>query len=111
MKVGNGRDMPGHNTTNGQGASMKEEIQKVALVAGAARGIGLATAKRFLAEGWRVVLLDIDDETLKCSSAIFDSDMILPICCDVADFSGVAKALGAVARKFGRLDVLVNNAG
>ena len=38
--------------------------QKVALVTGAARGIGLATAKRFLVEGWRVALLDIEGELL-----------------------------------------------
>jgi hypothetical protein len=38
---------------------------KVALVTGAARGIGLAAAKKFLAEGWRVALLDIDDDTLR----------------------------------------------
>jgi NAD(P)-dependent dehydrogenase (short-subunit alcohol dehydrogenase family) len=87
-------------------------MHKVAMVTGAARGIGLATAKRFLADGWRVVLLDIDQETLHHSAAALpDPDVILPIGCDVADAAGVTKALAAVAQKFGRLDALVNNAG
>jgi NAD(P)-dependent dehydrogenase (short-subunit alcohol dehydrogenase family) len=82
------------------------------MVTGAARGIGLATAKRFLADDWRVVLLDIDAEALNRScAALPDPDAILSICCDVADASGVKQALAAVAKKFGRLDVLVNNAG
>ncbi|HYA06176.1 MAG TPA: SDR family oxidoreductase, partial [Xanthobacteraceae bacterium] len=87
-------------------------MEKVAMVTGAARGIGLATVKRFLADHWRVVLLDIDGETLHRSfAALPEPDRNLAICCDVADAAGVAKAIAAVAQKFGRLDVLVNNAG
>jgi NAD(P)-dependent dehydrogenase (short-subunit alcohol dehydrogenase family) len=87
-------------------------MQKVAVVTGAARGIGLATAKRFLADDWRVVLLDIDQQTLNQSAAALpDRDAILPICCDVADAAGVGKAFAAIADTFGRLDALVNNAG
>ncbi len=79
---------------------------------GAARGIGLATAKRFLADGWRVALLDIDGENLQRTFAAIDKpDVTLAIHCDVADAAGVARALDIVAKQFGRLDALVNNAG
>jgi NAD(P)-dependent dehydrogenase (short-subunit alcohol dehydrogenase family) len=92
--------------------TMSEASQKVALVTGAARGIGLATAKRFLADGWRVALLDIDEVTLKRTcAALSESDAVVAIHCDVADAKGVAGALVMVAEKFGRLDALVNNAG
>ena len=61
-------------------------MQKVATVTGAARGIGLATVKRFLADGWRVALLDmVDEETLNHSVADLNTDAVLAICCDVAD--------------------------
>ncbi len=85
---------------------------KVVLVTGAARGIGLATARRFLAEGWRVGLLDIEGELLKGAvAAIADPDNTLVLHCDVSDAKGVARAVEAVNQRFGRLDALVNNAG
>ena len=60
--------------------------QKVALVTGAARGIGLATAKRFLAEGWRVALLDIEAELLQSASRRWRApDATLALHCDVSD--------------------------
>ena len=91
---------------------MTQRAHKVALITGAARGIGLATAKRFLAEGWRVALLDIDGENLKRSyAAIGKPEVTLAITCDVADPAGVARAVDAVAKRFGRLDALINNAG
>jgi NAD(P)-dependent dehydrogenase (short-subunit alcohol dehydrogenase family) len=92
--------------------NMDEQNRKVALVTGAARGIGLATAMRFLADGWRVALLDIDGEKLQRTyAALAQPDLTLALTCDVADPSGVTRATNTMAKKFGRLDALVNNAG
>jgi NAD(P)-dependent dehydrogenase (short-subunit alcohol dehydrogenase family) len=91
---------------------MAPSPQKVALITGAARGIGLATAKRFLAEGFRVALLDIEGELLRDAVAdIADPDNTLALTYDVSDAAGVTAAIEAVSERFGRLDALVNNAG
>jgi len=91
---------------------MAPSPQKVALVTGAARGIGLATAKRFLAEGWRVALLDIEAELLQGAVAGLENpDHTLALHCDVSDPRAVTAAIDTVAKRFGRLDALVNNAG
>ncbi len=91
---------------------MTSSTSKVALVTGAARGIGLATAKRFLAEGFRVALLDIEAELLKAAVAdIADPDRTLALHCDVSDAKAVAAAMETISKRFGRLDALVNNAG
>ncbi len=91
---------------------MAGDKQKVALVTGAARGIGLAAAKRFLAEGWRVGLLDIDGDNLaKTHKALARPDDTLALTCDVADRAAVAQAFDTLHSRFGRLDALVNNAG
>ena len=91
---------------------MTTDTRKVALVTGAARGIGLAAAKKFLAEGWRVALLDIDNQTLtRTLAALAQPDATLALHCDVADADGVADAVARPGRHVGRLDALVNNAG
>jgi NAD(P)-dependent dehydrogenase (short-subunit alcohol dehydrogenase family) len=85
---------------------------KVALVTGAARGIGLATAKRFLADGWRVALLDIEGELLaRAVAGLGRPDDTLTLHCDVSDAKAATAAVAQVAARFGRLDALVNNAG
>jgi NAD(P)-dependent dehydrogenase (short-subunit alcohol dehydrogenase family) len=91
---------------------MSGDASKVALVTGAARGIGLAAAKRFLAEGWHVGLLDIDRDALGTTyNALAAPEATLAITCDVAEPAQVSDAFAALASRFGRLDALVNNAG
>jgi NAD(P)-dependent dehydrogenase (short-subunit alcohol dehydrogenase family) len=85
---------------------------RVAVITGAARGIGLAVARRFLAEGYRVALLDIDGATLaQAFAGLGAGERALAIECDVAEPGQVQRAIDAVAGRFGRIDALVNNAG
>src|ERR1700677_282997 len=91
---------------------MTPALQKVALVTGAARGIGLAVAKRFLAEGWRVALLDIEEQLLRGAVAgLASPERTMALHCDVSDAGAVNAAMAALSGRFGRLDALVNNAG
>lgn len=82
---------------------------KIALITGAARGIGLASTKLFLDLGWHVVMVDIDGEEL--SSASQDLNNITAIEYDVSVPDNVDALQKRVAKDFGRLDALVNNAG
>src|ERR1700730_15453747 len=94
------------------GPPMTPSPPKVALVTGAAGGIGLPIAKRFLADGWRVALLDIEGELLgKSVNALADAGDTLGLHCDVSDARAVAGEFAEIERRFGRLDALVNHAG
>lgn len=85
---------------------------KVAVVTGAARGIGLGIARWFLARGHDVALLDIDEATLQDAARdLGGPPRVLPLHCDVADPSQVRAAFDAIDTAFGRVDALVNNAG
>ncbi|MDA1118711.1 MAG: SDR family oxidoreductase [Proteobacteria bacterium] len=87
-------------------------MDKVAVVTGAARGIGFAIARKFLGEGYRVGLLDIDAETLaQAAGRLGQQDRVLALACDVADPAQVKTSVDKVTTRFGRIDVLVNNAG
>ena len=87
-------------------------IMKVAVVTGAARGIGLAISKKFLEEGYRVAILDIDQKTLsQTMKQDFDTNNVLGLECDVSESDQVDQSVNRVVEEFGRIDVLVNNAG
>ena len=83
---------------------------KRVLVTGGASGIGAATAKRFLEEGARVVVLDFNDEGLRRIEKLLPS-LSGTISADVSDADAVARAFGELDRLLGGLDVLINNAG
>lgn len=84
----------------------------VAVVTGAARGIGLGIAQWFLAHGWRVAAWDNDAETLGQGEKTLDAPgRVLAVHCDVSKPDEVARATARTAEHFGRIDALVNNAG
>jgi NAD(P)-dependent dehydrogenase (short-subunit alcohol dehydrogenase family) len=81
---------------------------KVVVVTGAGSGIGAAAADRFVAEGARVVYADRDTGRL---SAVAASASVLPVVADVADPESVSQLVSMTLDRFGRVDVVVSNAG
>jgi meso-butanediol dehydrogenase / (S,S)-butanediol dehydrogenase / diacetyl reductase len=85
---------------------------RVAVVTGAGTGIGAAAARRFAADGYTVVLIGRTEATLEQTAKQGpDGSAMHPWLADVADPDVVGAAMDGVADLFGRLDVLVNNAG
>jgi NAD(P)-dependent dehydrogenase (short-subunit alcohol dehydrogenase family) len=89
-------------------------MSRVVLVTGAASGNGRAIAKRFLEHGDRVAAIDLTDSEIR-ARALDDwadcSERVLGIAADVASESGMSEAVAQVVDRFGRVDVLINNAG
>ena len=85
---------------------------KVSIITGAGRGIGFATVKKFLAEGSTVIACDIDPSFIEKLSTVFTNDSNgTALVVDVTDPKGVVNMVNATVTKYGRIDVLVNNAG
>lgn len=76
---------------------------RVAVVTGGGSGIGLATVHRLVKDGFRVAVLDLAPGE--------DADGVLPIVADVSEQDSVERAMATVVAEYGRIDVLVNNAG
>ena len=83
--------------------------KKTAIITGAARGIGLATARLMSGQGWRVVLADIDRDELALVAQDWDDALAVP--CDVSDPDQVAAMVDQAVAWSGGIDALVNNAG
>lgn len=85
---------------------------RTAVVTGGAQGIGFAIAERFVAEGARVVLGDLDvDATESAVAALGGAAVAKAVRCDVTSGAEVAALVDAAVDEFGGLDVMVNNAG
>lgn len=84
---------------------------KVALVTGAARGIGAETSRALARKGVKLVLIDLDAEPLKALAAELGDDAALAAAADVCDLAALQKAVDAGVAKFGGIDLVLANAG
>ncbi|CAN5346849.1 SDR family oxidoreductase [soil metagenome] len=91
-------------------SSLARYVDKVAIVTGAGAGIGRATAERLVGEGARVAVVDRDRDA---AEEVADGlgDRAFAVVADLEDADQVASMVAAAAAEFGRVDVLVNNAG
>ncbi|MCL6625475.1 MAG: glucose 1-dehydrogenase [Alicyclobacillus shizuokensis] len=84
---------------------------KVVLVTGAGRGIGRAVATAYAEAGARVVFADRDAQLLDEATAQLSSDAVAAVICDVRQADDVTRLAETTAARFGRIDILINNAG
>ena len=87
-------------------------MNRIVLITGAAGGLGWALTEAFLASGDRVVMADRDESLLlRRATECEDRSRVLTFTCDVTDRQQLAGLVFAADRRFGRVDILINNAG
>jgi len=87
--------------------------ERVVLITGGAKGIGLACARRFTGQKAKVIIADMDEVAGNAAAHDLstEADAVLFVHCDVSDLLSVRNLFAQIRSSFGRLDVLVNNAG
>jgi len=93
--------------------NMKRLENRAAIVTGAATGIGLATAQRLLREGAYVLMCDIDEPRVRAAvqQMGFEPERCVGLCVDVTQGEQVGASVAEALRRWGRVDILINNAG
>jgi Short-chain alcohol dehydrogenase of unknown specificity len=87
--------------------------EKVALITGASKGIGLATAEKFAQEGANLILLARSETLLKQTADTLESKYsvkVLPVTADLTNQEDVEKVFELIRKNFNKLDILINNA-
>lgn len=86
---------------------------RVAIVTGAAGGIGRAICRRFIEEEVNIIAIDVNDGAMKelVGEIGVDGTRLVPVSIDITDYQRVREAVDAAVATFGKLDILVNNAG
>lgn len=85
--------------------------RKTALVTGGGRGIGLETARLFVEQGMRTLIVDCNLDNLIAAKAELNSDLVEIYCVDITEEDKVNKLCEEILGKYGAVDILINNAG